>query len=85
MEDSRPGGDELMRQWMPVVAALAAVATGLMAGAVPASATTARIDVLRARHLARVHHANPYPLRAGPAQLATTAKKHKKKKHKKKH
>jgi hypothetical protein len=84
MEDSRPGGDELMRQWMPVVAALAAVATGLMAGAVPASATTARIDVLRARHLARVHHANPYPLRAGPAQLATTAKKHKKKKHKKK-
>jgi hypothetical protein len=83
MGDSTAGGDELMRPRTPVVAALAAVATGLTAGALPAAARTARVDVLRARALARADVGRPYPLQAGPARLATTAKKHKKKKKKK--
>lgn len=73
-----------MRPRTPVVAALAAVAAGLTAGALPAAARPARVDVLRARALARADHVRAYPLQAGPAHLATTAKKHKKKKKKKK-
>src|SRR4051794_9761495 len=83
MGDSPAGGDELMRPRTPVAAALAAVVAGLIAGAVPAAARTARVDTLRQRALARAGHARPYPLQAGPAHLASTAKKHKKKKKKK--
>src|SRR4051794_16335577 len=77
MGDSATGGDDLMRPRTPAVAALAAVVAGLTAGAVPAAARTARVDVLRQRALARADHARPYPLQAGPAHLASTAKKHK--------